>query len=38
MSNDDKVLLDLNVPTFQKNLFKLDAGEVKNEPGTFTLR
>jgi hypothetical protein len=29
MSNDDKVLLDLNVPLFQKKLFELDAGEVK---------
>jgi len=29
MSNDDKVLLDLNVPSFQKKLFELDAGEVK---------
>ena len=67
MSNDDKVLLDLNVPSFQKKLFELDAGEVKkvfktlqklqmltwsevfrdhglkweqikNEPGTFTIR
>lgn len=67
MSNDDKVLLDLNVPMFQKKLFELDAGEVKkvfktflklqaltwnevfrdhglkweqvkNEPGTFTIR
>ena len=67
MSNDDAVLLDLKVPTFQKKLFELDAGEVKkvfktfqklqaliwkevfhdhglkweqvkNEPGTFTIR
>ena len=67
MSNEDAVLLDLNVPTFQKTLFELDAGEVKkvfktfqklqaltwnevfrdhglnweqvkNEPGTFTIR
>jgi hypothetical protein len=67
VSNDDAVLLDLNVPTFQKKLFELDAGEVKkvfktfqklqaltwdevfrdhglkweqvkNEPGTFTIR
>ena len=67
MSNDDAVLLDLNVPTFQKKLFELDIGEVrkvfktfqklqaltwnevfrdhglkweqvKNEPGTFTIR
>ena len=67
MSNDDKVLLDLNVPSFQKKLFELDASEIKkvfktlqklqmltwsevfrdhglkweqikNEPGTFTIR
>lgn len=67
MSNDDKVMLDLNVPSFQKKLFELDAAEtkkvfktfqklqtmtwnevfrdhglkweqVKNEPGTFTIR
>ncbi len=29
MSNDDKVLLDLNVPLFQKKLFELDVTEVK---------
>ena len=67
MSNADRVLLDMNVPIFQKKLFELDAGEVrkvfktllklqaltwnevfrdhglkweqvKNEPGTFTIR
>ncbi len=27
MSNDDIVLLDLNVPRFQKTLFDLDAAE-----------
>ena len=35
MSNDDKVLLDLNVPLFQKKLFELDAGEVKKVFKTF---
>jgi hypothetical protein len=35
MSNDDAVLLDLNVPTFQKKLFELDAGEVKKVFKTF---
>lgn len=67
MSNDDRVLLDLNAPPFQKRLFELDASEikkvfktfiklqqmtwqtvfqdhglkweqVKNQPGTFTIR
>jgi hypothetical protein len=67
VSNDDRVLLDLNVPAFQKKLFDLDIAEVKkvfrtfqkiqaltwnelfrdqglkweqvkNEPGTFTIR
>jgi len=67
VSNDDAVLLDLNVPKFQKKLFELDTAEVrkvfktfqklqaltwsevfhdhglkweqvKNEPGTFTIR
>ena len=35
MSNDDKVLLDLNVPLFQKKLFELDATEVKKVFKTF---
>lgn len=35
MSNDDRVLLDLNVPMFQKKLFDLDAGEVKKVFKTF---
>lgn len=35
MSNDDKVLLDLNVPMFEKKLFELDAGEVKKVFKTF---
>lgn len=29
------MLLDLNVPTFQKTLFELDAGEVKKVFKTF---
>ena len=29
MSNEDKVLLDLNVPLFQKKLFELDVSEVR---------
>lgn len=35
MGNDDKVLLDLNVPLFQKKLFELDAGEVKKYSRRF---
>jgi hypothetical protein len=35
VSNDDAVLLDLNVPTFQKKLFELDVGEVKKVSRRF---
>lgn len=33
--NDDKVLLDLNYPTFQDELFDLDAPEIKKSIKTF---
>jgi hypothetical protein len=35
MSNDGKVLLDLNRPEFQGKLFVLDVGEVKKIFKTF---
>jgi len=35
VSIDDAVLLDLNVPTFQKKLFELDSAEVKKVFKTF---
>lgn len=34
-SNDDKVLLDLNVPEFQSELFGLDVSEIKKSLKTF---
>ena len=33
--NDDKVLLDLNYPAFQDELFNLDAPEIKKSIKTF---
>jgi hypothetical protein len=33
--NDDKVLLDLNFPAFQSELFDLDASELKKVIKTF---
>ena len=33
--NDDKVLLDLNYPAFQSELFEMDAPEIKNLFKTF---
>lgn len=35
MSNDDKVLLNLDVPMFQKKLFELDNAEVRKVFETF---
>ena len=33
--NDDKVLLDLNYPAFQSELFEMDAPEIKKIFKTF---
>jgi len=33
--NDDKVLLDLNYPAFQSELFEMDAAEIKKTFKTF---
>ena len=33
--NDDKVLLDLNYPAFQSELFEMDAPEIKKTFKTF---
>lgn len=35
MGNDSRVLLDLNYPEFQKELFNLDVGDVRKIFATF---